>query len=258
MLQNHPVLHMENLTRSYGKHPALSGLSADLELECGRVYGLIGPNGSGKTTLLKLLSGILSPSSGHISLTGESGAFPSAEPPSFSEWGPEYVVYIPAGERGLRYKNTVHDNVMYFCALKGKGYEETKLLLQRHAASLSCEKLLGRRVESLSLGQKKKASLLCGLCCGARLILMDEPSNGLDPQAEEELKRTIRETARRERVTFLISSHDLLLFEGLADRYLFLSEGRMKFSCDRQMNTEELKEAYARTGAAKTVERTEP
>ena len=79
MLQNHPVLHMENLTRSYGKHPALSGLSADLELECGRVYGLIGPNGSGKTTLLKLLSGILSPSSGHISLTGESGAFPSAE-----------------------------------------------------------------------------------------------------------------------------------------------------------------------------------
>ena len=75
---------------------------------------------------------------------------------------------------------------------------------------------------------------------------------------EEELKRTIRETARRERVTFLISSHDLLLFEGLADRYLFLSEGRMIFSCDRQMNTEELKEAYARTGAAKTVERTEP
>ena len=113
-------------------------------------------------------------------------------------------------------------------------------------------------MESLSLGQKKKASLLCGLCCGARLILMDEPSNGLDPQAEEELKRTIRDAARRERVTFLISSHDLLLFEGLADRYLFLSEGRMKFSCDRQMNTEELKEAYARTGAAKTVERTEP
>lgn len=254
MLQNHSALHLKDLYRSYGKHPALSGLSADLELERGRVYGLIGPNGSGKTTLLKLLARILSPSSGHIFLTGESGAFPSAEPPSFSGWGPEHVVYIPAGERGLRYKNTVRDNVMYFCALKGKGPEKTKLFLQRHAASLSCEKLLDRRVESLSLGQKKKTALLCGLCCGARLILMDEPSNGLDPQAEEELKRTIRETARRERVTFLISSHDLLLFEGLADRFLFLSEGRMKFSCDRPMDTEELKEAYAQIGA----ERGEP
>ena len=162
MLQNHPVLHMENLTRSYGKHPALSGLSADLELECGRVYGLIGPNGSGKTTLLKLLSGILSPSSGYIFLTGENGAFPTAEPPSFSEWGPEHVAYIPAGERGLRYKNTVHDNVMYFCALKGKEYEETKLLLQRHAASLSCENLLDRRWKASLWGRKRKPPCCAG------------------------------------------------------------------------------------------------
>ena len=162
----------------------------------------------------------------------------------FPAWSRENVVYIPAGERGLRYKNTVRDNVLYFSALKGRNAEETKALLTRYASFLRCEALLGRRVETLSLGQKKKASLLCGLCAGARLILMDEPEGGLDLDARGELKRTILQTARREGVTFLISSHDLLLFEGLADRYLFLLEGRAVFHNDRAMDRESLQAAY--------------
>ena len=73
---------------------------------------------------------------------------------------------------------------------------------------------------------------------------MDEPEGGLDLDARGELKRTILQTARRERVTFLISSHDLLLFEGLADRYLFLLEGRAVFHNDRAMDRESLQAAY--------------
>ena len=156
------------------------------------------------------------------------------------------MVYIPAGERGLRYKNTVRDNVLYFSALKGRSAEETEALLTRYASFLHCEALLDRRVETLSLGQKKKASLLCGLCAGARLILMDEPEGGLDLDARGELKRTILQTARREGVTFLISSHDLLLFEGLADRYLFLRNGKDVFHNDGTMDRESLQAAYER------------
>ena len=101
-------------------------------------------------------------------------------------------------------------------------------------------------METLSLGQKKKASLLCGLCAGARLILMDEPEGGLDLDARGELRRTILQTARREGVTFLISSHDLLLFEGLADRYLFLRNGKDVFHNDGTMDRESLQAAYER------------
>ena len=165
---------------------------------------------------------------------------------SFPAWSRENVVYIPAGERGLRYKNTVRDNVLYFSALKGRSAEETEALLTRYASFLRCEALLDRRVETLSLGQKKKASLLCGLCAGARLILMDEPEGGLDLDARGELKRTILQTARREGVTFLISSHDLLLFEGLADRYLFLRNGKDVFHNDGTMDRESLHAAYER------------
>ena len=240
------LLRMEDLCRSYRKQPALSGFSGEIELERGLIYGLIGPNGSGKTTLLKLLAGILIPSGGCIFRegAGREKKDRAKREVSFPAWTRENVVYIPAGERGLRYKNTVRDNIMYLSALKGRNAEETKALLTRYASFLRCEALLDRRVETLSLGQKKKASLLCGLCAGARLILMDEPEGGLDLDARGELKRTILQTARRERVTFLISSHDLLLFEGLADRYLFLLEGRAVFHNDRAMDRESLQAAY--------------
>ena len=176
------LLRMEGLCRSYRKQPALSGFSGEIELERGLIYGLIGPNGSGKTTLFKLLAGILVPSGGRIFRKGEGREKENRteQEVSFPAWSRENVVYIPAGERGLRYKNTVRDNVLYFSALKGRSAEETEALLTRYASFLHCEALLDRRVETLSLGQKKKASLLCGLCAGARLILMDEPDGGLD------------------------------------------------------------------------------
>ena len=176
------LLRMEGLCRSYRKQPALSGFSGEIELDRGLIYGLIGPNGSGKTTLLKLLAGILIPSGGCIFRegAGREKKDRAKREVSFPAWSRENVVYIPAGERGLRYKNTVRDNVLYLSALKGRNAEETKALLTRYASFLRCEALLDRRVETLSLGQKKKASLLCGLCAGARLILMDEPEGGLD------------------------------------------------------------------------------
>ena len=179
------MIDMKDLWRSYRKQPALSGFSGEIELERGLIYGLIGPNGSGKTTLLKLLAGILVPSGGRIFRKGEGRKKENCaeQEASFPAWSQENVVYIPAGERGLRYKNTVRDNVLYFSALKGRSAEETEALLTRYASFLHCETLLDRRVETLSLGQKKKASLLCGLCAGARLILMDEPEGGLDLDA---------------------------------------------------------------------------
>ena len=242
------MIDMKDLWRSYRKQPALSGFSGEIELERGLIYGLIGPNGSGKTTLLKLLAGILFPSGGRIFRKGEGRKKQNCaeQEASFPAWSRENVVYIPAGERGLRYKNTVRDNVLYFSALKGRSAEETEALLTRYASFLHCETLLDRRVETLSLGQKKKASLLCGLCAGARLILMDEPEGGLDLDARGELRRTILQTARREGVTFLISSHDLLLFEGLADRYLFLRNGKDVFHNDGTMDRESLQAAYER------------
>ena len=233
------MIDMKDLWRSYRKQPALSGFSGEIELERGLIYGLIGPNGSGKTTLLKLLAGILVPSGGRIFRKGEGLEKENCaeQEASFPAWSRENVVYIPAGERGLRYKNTVRDNVLYFSALKGRSAEETEALLTRYASFLRCEALLDRRVET---------SLLCGLCAGARLILMDEPEGGLDLDARGELRRTILQTARREGVTFLISSHDLLLFEGLADRYLFLRNGKDVFHNDGTMDRESLHAAYER------------
>ena len=144
----------------------------------------------------------------------------------------------------MRYKNTVYDNVMWFAAMKGVSEKKVKDLIYEYAEILNYTDFLKRRIETLSMGEKKKAMLLCGLCTDMQVIIMDEPSNGLDITAQIEMKNLIKMLSTTLKKTFIISSHDMDFLGGMADHYVFVFHGRNVCEVNGEMETSEIREKY--------------
>ncbi len=183
-----PAVVVEGAARSFGAVQALRGI--DLEVEAGLTFGLLGPGGSGKTTLIRLILGLLAPSAGGVRVLGR--------PPSADVM--RDVGYMPQAP-ALYQELTVRENVSFFAALYGReeAVDETLAfveLLERAASP----------VNTLSGGMKQRASLACALVHRPRLLLLDEPTVGIDPR----LRRTFWDHFHRlngDGVTILVSSH---------------------------------------------------
>ena len=230
------MVTIRNVDKMYADKQVLFSFSTKIETDKKKIYGLIGPNGAGKTTFLKVLTGILDYSSGDITVDGNA---------DYKEWCRNNIILIPSGERGLRFKNTVHDNVMYYSAMKGLQEQRCRGLLNEYAEIMNFSDFLDRRVETLSMGQKKKAMLLCGLCTDMKVILMDEPSNGLDIDAQLELQKTINILSKGYDKTFLISSHDLGFVSEVVNSYVFIFEGKNVTEFEGKTSMEQIRSLYS-------------
>jgi len=183
-------------------------------LEPGRITGLVGANGSGKSTLLRILAGVQRPTAGRVLQFGidlaaseSAGAGVGAAIDGMSLW-PNWSAY-----RTLR----------YLAALAGRpAYDVDRVLLD---AQIERPRT---RLRALSLGNRQRVAIAAAMLLGTRLILLDEPMNGLDPAAREATRDVILRLAGEGR-TILLSSHDLNDVEVLAHDLIALSQGRTKF-----------------------------
>ena len=230
-------ISVKHLEKFYAKKKVLDDFSAEILLEGHNIYGIVGPNGAGKTTFLKVLSGILSSNSGNIFLEGNDYE-------DYEKWAKSSVAFIFSGERGLRLKNTVYDNVIYYGILKGSNIKEIKENIVIYSKLLEIEPLLNRRIEELSTGQKKKAAILCGLCSNMKLIILDEPSIGLDINSIIELKNVLIKVTDEVNTTLIISSHDIEFLSTLCQKYIFIFNGKNVFESDMKMEKESIKNEY--------------
>lgn len=229
------MIRIEHINKKYHGKQVLFDFSLNIDTQGHSIIGLIGPNGAGKTTLIKVLSGLLDYTDGRIYVDDHE---------SYQDWCKRNVVLIPAGERGLRYKNTVYDNIMYFAAMKGAAEKNVKDLLYEYAALLNYTEFLKRRVETLSMGEKKKAMLLVGLCTDMKIIIMDEPSNGLDVDAKIEMEALIKMLSVKLKKVFLISSHDISFLGDIAEKYIFIFRGKKVAEVDNKMDAAEIYDKY--------------
>lgn len=147
------MIEVKDLNKFYKNKQVLFDFSTKINLKESCIYGLLGPNGAGKTTFIKVLTGLLDYSSGNIQVSGEK---------SYIKWCKENIVLIPAGERGLRYKNTVYDNIMFFAVMKGIKEKKVKNLIDKYADALHFTDFLKRRVETLSMGEKRRRCYYVG------------------------------------------------------------------------------------------------
>ncbi|MGH2377520.1 MAG: ABC transporter ATP-binding protein [Candidatus Limnocylindria bacterium] len=191
----------------------------DLVVEPGEIFGVLGPNGAGKTTTLKMLSTLLEPTSGEAYVLGID----------VRERPREVRARLGAmlsGERSLYWKLTARENLEYFAALYHVPPRETR---RRIDAALESAKLTDRAedyVERYSTGMRQRLALARALLPDPPLLILDEPTVGLDPQASRDLRERVRDLQRQGR-TVLLTTHYMEEADQLCDRIAIIDHGRI-------------------------------
>ncbi len=205
------LLRTEHLTKHYGRFCALDDLN--LEVGQGEVFGLLGPNGSGKTTALRLILGFLRPTSGQASVGGHDCWTDSVAVR-------KQLAYLP-GELRLYENLNGREIIRFLSDLRGQAINgELDILAKRFDIDLE------RPLKHLSSGMKRKVALLQVLLPRTPLLIMDEPTNALDPTMREELLEQVRRCKARGQ-TVIFSSHVMSEVEAVCDRVAILRKGRL-------------------------------
>lgn len=205
------VALVEGLSKSYGRHKALDGLS--LRVVEGEVFGYLGPNGAGKTTTIRLLLDLIRPTSGHVELFG-------AEPARGGGELRRRIGYLP-GELPLAGRGSGLELLEFFARTRGGA---GKGRIQSLAERLNVD--LKRPVHSLSKGNKQKVGIIQAFMHTPDLLILDEPTTGLDPLVQQEFLAMVRE-ARENGQTVLMSSHVLSEVQHVGDRVAIIRNGRL-------------------------------
>jgi len=207
---------VRDLARNFGALRALAGISFDIKP--GEVFGLIGPNGSGKTTTLRIVSTLLRPSSGRVSLFG----IDVAEKPGEAR---RMISYLP--EDAGAYKNLSGlDYLRFMATFYTDDNRDRDAMVERATELAGLGPRIRNRVKTYSKGMARKLLLARALMMKPRLAVLDEPTSGLDVSNSVGIRNRVREYAR-EGTTVLLSSHNMLEVEFLSDRVALIKQGEI-------------------------------
>ena len=211
---NSPAISVSNLSKRYGEVLAVN--DATFEVPLGTICGFVGPNGSGKTTTIRMLLGLIKPSAGSGSIIGNSIAHP---------------------EKYLNEVGAMIEGPAFYPALSGM--ENLKVLAKLGGIPFSkCQELLelvglgdrgNDKYKNYSLGMKQRLGIAAALLPNPKLLILDEPTNGLDPAGIQEIRALLRQLAD-EGVSVFVSSHLLSEIEMISDYLVILREGKVVFS----------------------------
>ncbi len=205
-----PVIRVEDLKKSYGEVQAVDGL--DFEVQKGEVFGLLGPNGAGKTTTVEIIEGLRRPDSGTVRVLGLD--------PSKSSTEVKQRIGVQLQFSELYDKIRVGEVVRLFRSYYRQGLAEEEVL-----NLVQLKEARNRFVNDLSGGQKQRLALGLAVVNDPEVLILDEPTTGLDPQARRNAWDLI-ESFRREGKTILLTTHYMEEAERLCDRVLIIDQGR--------------------------------
>jgi len=209
------AIQVQDLHKSYGSHVALRGIS--FGIEHGEVVGFLGPNGAGKTTAMRILTGYLSPSSGQTIVEGHNVL---SEPIAARE----RIGYLP--ENAPIYADMqVHGFLNYVGEIRGLGRAERARGIDRVALQCGIADRLGQRVSELSKGYRQRVGLAQALIHEPSILILDEPTTGLDPNQIVEIRNLIRDIGRHK--TVLLSTHILSEVQSTCDRVIIVNQGEI-------------------------------
>jgi ABC-2 type transport system ATP-binding protein len=231
MLPDAPAISTTNLTKRYGAVTALAGI--DLVVPCGVTYGFLGPNGAGKTTAIRLLMGFIQATSGAARIWGHDCWHDGVRARA------DVGFLVPADS--LYPDMTGHALLDYMAALSGKPPGLRPLLLD--ALELD-QDALNRRLQTYSKGMKQKLALTAAIQTNPRLLVLDEPTDGLDPLIQRSFEGVVREL-RDQGTTVFMSSHDLAEVERTCQRVAIIRDGHIV----AEEVIDDLKRRHRRVGA---------
>jgi ABC-2 type transport system ATP-binding protein len=209
------ALDVHGLQKAFGDVRAIDGL--DLDVASGQVHGLVGPNGAGKTTLLRILFGLVAPDAGTVSLLGHEAG--DAGKPTEGVGGfveePRFYPYL-----------TARRNLELMADLDGGGARRIDEVL----STVRLDDRADRKVGGYSSGMRQRLGLAASLLRRPRLLLLDEPTIGLDPTGARDMLSVVK-TLSADGVTVVVSSHNMSELEGVCDGVTVMREGRSVLHC---------------------------
>ena len=212
------MIEVSHLTKKYGGHLAVDDVS--FTVEDGQIYGLLGPNGAGKSTIMNILTGYLSATSGQVTVAGHPL-------PEEADEAKACVGYLPE-QPPLYPEMTVGEYLNFVAELKKVPRAQRKEQVLRAARRTGLEKVLPRLIRSLSKGYKQRVGIAQALLGSPKIIILDEPTVGLDPAQVIEMRKLIRELGKAH--TVIVSSHILSEVQAVCQHVLILSKGKLAAS----------------------------
>ena len=217
-----------DLTKRYGRKAAVDSMSFDIKE--GEIVGFLGPNGAGKTTTLRMLAGLIRPTSGSSKILDQRAPGPSLLEVGTMIEEPSFYPYL-TGRANLKHASLLHGGVP-----ESRIDEVLKFVRMENAAD--------KKLSAYSQGMRQRLGLARALLWKPKVMLLDEPTNGLDPVGIAEIRENLRSTAQ-EGVTILISSHILAEIEKLVERVLVVERGKLLFDGPLRKLTNRLDERQA-------------
>lgn len=219
------AIEIKNLTKVYGKNRGIQDIN--ISVKEGEIYGFIGPNGAGKSTTIKTLLNFIYPTSGEALIFGMDSV-------KESEKIKEYIGYVPSE---VRYYDDVKvkDIIKYAQSFYPKSNKE---YVDRICNELELD--MNKKMGELSLGNKKKVAIAQSLINNPKLLILDEPTNGLDPLMQKKLFNILIEEKEKGNTVFL-SSHNLVEVQNLCDRVCVIKEGKIVDIIEIEKSKTELK-----------------
>lgn len=213
------MLSINAVSKKFGSFTAVDNLN--LQLAPGDFFGFLGPNGAGKTTTIKMVAGLLTPTHGSISI----GGYDVLTAPTEAK---KILGYIP--DQPYLYDKLSGKEFLYFSGgLYGLNDAELKLRVEEAAELLQLDTWFDRRIESYSQGMKQRVAIASSLLHHPRLLLVDEPMVGLDPQSAKIVKELFTNLSSKG-VTILMSTHSLHIAEEICQRIGVLKNGSLIFN----------------------------
>ena len=211
-----PAVVVEGLSHSYGDKAVLCDIG--FQVQWGEICGYLGPNGAGKSTTLKAIVGLLRPSAGTVRIDGKD--------PASDDLSARAMLGYVSHEGGLYQLLSVREHRKLVADLHELDEEVSSKRTDELVALFEMTAFLGKRIDSLSRGQRQRVALCCALIHGPRVLLLDEPLTGLDVSAARALRKMLREMAD-DGCAILYCSHILDVVERVCDRAIILSDGRI-------------------------------
>ena len=212
-----PLIEVKSLHKKFGTIHAVKGLSFSV---CnGEVLGFLGPNGAGKSTTMKIITGFLDPSSGSVSICGHD----IQEEPILAK---QKIGYLPEGAPSYG-EMTVQSFLNFVADIRGLQGSEKKLCVEKVIQQINLQTVRKQIIETLSKGFKRRVSVAQALLHDPQVLIMDEPTDGLDPNQKHEIRTLIKEMMEHKAI--IISTHILEEVEAICTRAMIIASGQELF-----------------------------
>ncbi len=210
----------ENEVKENGHHVVVAVNDVSFNVKVGEIFGVLGPNGGGKSTLIRLISTLMIPDRGKITVLG----FDVVKQPMKVQ----QLINRVSVEASFFKKLSPFENLMYGARLYGMDSRQTRKIIFEILTRLGLEKrTITSPMEEMSRGMQQKVAIARALLSKPKLLLLDEPTTGLDPRSKREVQAVVREMRDKDKTTILLTTHDMVEADQLCDRIAIMSKGQV-------------------------------